>query len=441
MAGLILSTVTYLASETLFAAPYAQDYDMIQMQMPNIRSTGYRQCKIGVMDTIADPDIQFDAQGISNYYHEYRQAIDRTIIPGSRGEALLQERYDAIRRDGKDKRYDCIIGLSGGIDSTYLCLQAARQGLRPLLVHCDNSWNSERAVHNMERTVRSLGFDLHTHLINWREFRDMELAYLRASVVDIDILTDHAYVAVLYRLARKWKIRHVLSGVNMVSEHVLPPSWRFNSDDAVNIRDILRRHGNIDLRTMRTFPVQRYLDKAYCHHFLGIRFTYPFNFGSYDVTKAREEVARELGWQPFDGKHYDSIWTRFYQGYLLPVKFGIDKRKAHLSNLIFSGQLTRESALAQLRKPPYPPDLLRQDMDLFLRKMSLSQAELEAIMALPRQEHSSFEQQKSIAERMPLAAPLLNWMRKGSGGAGAASAVTGVALSQMELLLGTAASI
>ena len=201
----------------------------------------YQQCSLSVMDTIADPNITFDEKGICNYYYEYETAENNFVLKGEKGKKKLNDEIERIKANKGKAKYDCIIGLSGGVDSTYLCLLAKEQGLNPLIVHCDNGWNSELAQHNIENTTQKCGFDLFTYVINWNDFRDLQLAYLKASVVDIEVLTDHAFLAVLYEQARKWKIKFVLAGMNIVTENVLPNYWIFNKRDDVNIKDIFKK--------------------------------------------------------------------------------------------------------------------------------------------------------------------------------------------------------
>src|SRR5688572_6967859 len=223
------------------------------MQLPDSRSTGnaatFRQCTVSVLDTGDDPEMRFDEQGRSHYYHEYHAAARANLRTGAEGRTSLERLADRIRDDGRDKPYDSIIGLSGGVDSTYVAWLAKDLGLRPLAVHFDNGWNSELAVQNIENIVGRLGFDLVTYVVDWEEFRDLQVAYLRASVVDIEVVTDHAIFATLYRLAAKHGIRHILSGTNIVTEQVLPPHWIYAKTDHVNIRAIHREFGAVPLRT------------------------------------------------------------------------------------------------------------------------------------------------------------------------------------------------
>ncbi|HLI92716.1 MAG TPA: hypothetical protein VKU83_03880, partial [Puia sp.] len=214
---------------------------------------GYRQCAVTVMDNIADPDIRFDDKGICNYYYEYIQAEKAGVLTGEAGEKMLRQLAGKIRAAGQGKAYDCLIGLSGGVDSTYVAYVIKQLGLRPLAVHLDNGWNSELAVRNVENIVTKLNFDLYTLVVNWEEFKDIQLAYLRASVVDIEVVSDHAIFATMYKLAREKKIGYIISGTNIVTEYIMPPSWLYHKMDFANLRDIHSRYGKMKLKTYPTF--------------------------------------------------------------------------------------------------------------------------------------------------------------------------------------------
>ncbi|HXT16702.1 MAG TPA: N-acetyl sugar amidotransferase [Gemmatimonadaceae bacterium] len=362
----------------------------------------YRQCSVSVLDTLDDPNMLFDEQGRCHYYHDYMRAERAYVRTGEAGRRELEQMVDRVKQDGRKLPYDCIIGVSGGVDSTYLAYLVKQLGLRPLAVHFDNGWNSELAVTNVENIVNRLGIDLFTYVVNWEEFRDLQLAYLRASVVDIEVVSDHAIMATMWRTAAKHGVRHILSGTNIVTEHVLPPHWIYNKSDHVNLRAIHKAFGRVPLDT---YPLVDWRVKRYMHGVRGIRTREPLNLVPYDKAEIKRVITSELGWRDYGGKHYESIWTRFYQGYILPTKFGIDKRKAHLSNLIFSRQITKEHALAELAEPMYEPALLRQDMDFVLKKLELTAAEFERIMRLPPRAHREFDYERPIYDDFPVLRP------------------------------------
>jgi N-acetyl sugar amidotransferase len=370
----------------------------------------YQQCSISVMDTISDPDITFDTNGICNYYSAYKKDEAAHVLNGENGNERLIREINKIKNAKGTRKYDSILGLSGGVDSTYLCLLAKEQGLNPLVVHCDNGWNSELAQHNIEQTVKKCGFDLFTYVINWNEFKSMQLAYLKASVVDIEVLTDHAFMAVLYEQARKWKIKYVLAGMNIVTEQVLPKYWIYNKSDDKNIKDIVNKYGDIKINDLKTFPFLSYTSKMYCHKLLKLEVITPLNWIEYNYDKVKERIITELGWRDYGGKHYESVWTRFYQGYILPNKFNIDKRKAHFSNLIFSGQITKKDALEKLQTPILPYNIAKDDLAFVIKKFGLTDTEFHQIMNLPRREHSEFLREVGFRKSLWLF-KILNWIK------------------------------
>lgn len=371
----------------------------------------YQQCAISVMDTIADPNITFDDKGICNYYYEYKKEEKLHVLKGEIGQKKLNEELTKIKNAKGKKRYDCILGLSGGVDSTFLCLLAKENGLNPLIVHCDNGWNSELAQHNIEQTVKKCGFDLFTYVINWNEFKEMQLAYLKASVVDIEVLSDHAFMAVLYEQARKWKIKYVLAGMNIVTEQVLPKYWIYNKSDDTNIKDINDKFGSIKSKQLKSFPFLSYATKRYCQKILKMELITPLNWIAYNYDDIKQRIIEELDWRDYGGKHYESIWTRFYQGYILTNKFNIDKRKAHYSNLIFSGQLKKEDAILKLSEPSLPKAVETNDLIFVTKKLGLNEDSFDEIMKTPRREHSDFKVEEGFRKRFWIF-KLLNWLKK-----------------------------
>ncbi len=348
----------------------------------------YRQCSLTVMDNIADPSIEFDESGVCNYVHEYKKAEIESVLVGKAGQSRLAELVSAIKRKGRGKAYDCLIGLSGGVDSTYVAYLVKKHGLRPLAVHLDNGWNSELAVQNIENVIRKLDIDLFTLVIDWEEFRDIQLAYFKASVVDIEVVSDHAIFATMYRLARKHSISYIISGTNVVTEYIMPPLWLYSKMDFDNLQSIHNQYGKVKLKT---YP---YMDfKRYVYYSAALKLT-PIsilNYVPYNKKEIKTLISRELGWRDYGGKHYESTFTKFYQAYILPEKFKIDKRKAHLSTLICSGQITREEALYELSLPLYDSETLRRDKEYILKKWGLQADEFLAIMETTPRSHFDFE--------------------------------------------------
>lgn len=368
----------------------------------------YRQCSLCVHDNIADPDIEFDDNGVCNYYYYYKQAEARDLQRGAVGEVQLASTAARISEAGRGLPYDCVVGLSGGVDSTYVLLAAKRLGLRPLAVHLDNGWNSEIAVKNIENAVKRLGVDLYTHVIDWEEFRSLQVAYLKASVVDIEVLTDHAILAILFRQAVDKKVKYILVGCNAQTENILPWSWVHPKGDHVNIQAIHRAYGQVPLKT---FPLLDAKMKRLNARTRVVSYVSILNMMEYNKSKVKQEIQQELGWTDYGGKHYESVWTRFYQGYILPRKFRIDKRKAHLSSLIFDGQLSKDEALVELQQPIYDPEVFSIDYDFVMKKLGMRKEEFERLMDAPRRSHYEFDYEMPLHRRYPFLGPLYRFYR------------------------------
>ncbi|MEP6728689.1 MAG: N-acetyl sugar amidotransferase [Bacteroidota bacterium] len=355
----------------------------------------YRQCSITVMDNIADPDIQFDENGICNYYYEYIEAEKQGVFAGKAGEEKLQELAKRIKQEGAGKAYDCLIGLSGGVDSTYVAWLVKKLGLRPLAVHLDNGWNSELAVKNIENIISKLDIDLYTLVINWEEFKDIQLSYLKASVVDIEVVSDHAIFATMYKLAKEKGIGYIISGTNVVTEQIMPSSWLYKKMDFANLKDIHNQYGTVKIKTYPTFDFKKHV---YYSSVLRLNPVSILNYIHYNKKEVKELIKKELDWRDYGGKHYESTFTKFYQAYILPDKFKIDKRKAHLSTLICSGQITKDEALKELEQPLYNEKELEQDKEYVLKKFGLSAAAFDEIMKTPRRMHQDFKTDTRLKE-------------------------------------------
>jgi N-acetyl sugar amidotransferase len=343
-------------------------------------------CALTVMDT-TDPEIIFDDQGVSNHWHEY-QALTRTqLLPPEQAKAELSRIVSKMREWGKNADYDCVLGLSGGVDSSYLAHLAVELGLRPLLVHFDNGWNTELAVSNIERLVKGLHLDLYTFVMDWPEFRDLQRSYFKASVLDLDVPADHMIFGALYKIARERGVKVILSGGNIVTEAILPRRWYYPKFDMANLQDIHKQFGKVKLRKL---PAMGLTQMIYYGAIRGIVQVKLLDLVSYDKMAAKKLLAEKYGWRDYGGKHYESIFTRFYQGYILPRKFNIDKRKAHLSNLICSRQITRQEALDELAQPTYDPQLQEEDKIYVAKKLGFSDEEFESILSMPNRDHAEF---------------------------------------------------
>lgn len=348
-----------------------------------------RVCSRCVMDT-SDPDITFDDAGVCSHCRAYDAFV--AGLPGLEERSRELDRIIAeVKEEGRGKEYDCILGLSGGVDSSYAAYISKQLGLRPLVVHFDSGWNSEIAVKNIENIVRKLGYDLYTHVVDWEEMKDLQLAYLRASVINADIPQDYAFISALYELAGRKGIRYFISGYNYQSEFILPRKWVYDTRDLCNLKAIHKRFGK---RPLKKYPLMSQL--TYIYHRLTKKKVDLLYYMDYNKLDAMRLLERELDWRYYGGKHYESVWTKFYQAYYLPTKFGIDKRRAHLSSLVVSGQMSREAAMAELGEELYPPDQLRNDIEYICRKLDISRAEFDEIMAAPVRSHFDFPTDRHI---------------------------------------------
>lgn len=363
----------------------------IALREQRVLGSGYdpdlKRCTKTVMD-VTDAEIVFDDQGISNHYHEYQEAASKLPVEPERTREL-ESMIERIKRDGKSREYDCLIGLSGGVDSSYVAYLVHQWGLRPLAVHLDNGWNSELAVHNVKNIVTKLGFDLHTLVVNWDEFRDIQKSYIKASVVDIEVVSDHAIFSTMYKLAKEHNIRHILSGTNVVTEHIMPSSWLYSKMDYLNLKDIHNQYGSVKMKTYPTYPFWKYV---YYGALLKLNPVSVLNYLDYNKQEAKEVITRELGWRDYGGKHYESTFTKFYQAYMLPVKFNIDKRKAHLSTLICSDQITREEAIEELKKPLYTSQQeINDELEYVCKKLGFTFDEFQKILLESPRPHTHFK--------------------------------------------------
>ncbi len=356
-------------------------------------------CSRCIMDT-TDPEIVFDAAGVCNHCHRYERVSRERVIPLAERRARLDTLVAEIRHAGNGKPYDCVIGVSGGVDSTYVAWLVKDLGLRPLAVHLDNGWNSELAVANIEKTLKVLGIDLYTHVIDWEEFRDLQVSFLKASTPDGEVPTDHAIFALLYLMAAKNGLHHVITGTNVATEAVLPEKWGYGYFDWRYVKDVHRRFGTQRLTTYPHFSLAGLFYYVFVRR---IRMVSILNHIEYDKAQAMQLLQERLGWVYYGGKHYESIYTRFFQAYVLPRKFDIDKRKAHCSTLICSGQMTREQALEAMREPVYPERALLEDRDYSIKKLCLTSGQFEQIMAAPTKtfldyhtSHGLFETAKKL---------------------------------------------
>ena len=353
-------------------------------------STKVRSCNRCILDSNDDHQITFDINGICSYCQKFDK--DYIFILNKTDEEKnreLNNLIEIIKSEGKGKKYDCICGISGGLDSSFLAAKAKEFGLRTLLVHFDNGWNSELAVKNVEQICKYTGFDLHTYVVNWEEFKDLQKAYITSGVLDWEVPTDHALWAVILKKAKELNIKHILIGANYQTEGVLPSTMRYDKADLKNIRDIHSKYGK--LKKIRTFPVYKFWWHTYLKWVWGLKLDTLLFYMEYNKDQAKQYLVDLVGWRDYGGKHYESIFTRFYQGYVLNKKFGYDKRKAHLSSLICSGQISKKEAIEDLQNPMINSDVLQDDLQFFLKKMEFTADEFQQIMNQNPVPHLAFK--------------------------------------------------
>jgi N-acetyl sugar amidotransferase len=349
------------------------------------------------MDTTAD-NITFDKSGYCNYCTDFTKRLEMNQSAlGFEMETKRDSLINKIKRDGKNKTYDCIIGVSGGVDSSYALYLAKKYGLRPLAVHLDNGWNSELATHNISNLVNKLGVDLYTHVIDWEENRDMQLSFFSANVVDIEMLMDNAMLTINYQQAGKYKIKYILSGCNSSTEGMqIPKTWNYYKYDKKNILAIHKKFGKIAIKTHPLFSTLDWLWNEYIIHHKWISF---LDYVPYNKQEALNILQKEMNYKPYSYKHYESVFTRFYQGYILPHKFNIDKRRVHLSSLIITGQMTREEAIKNLELSPYPDSFQeRQDKEFVMKKLGFTEETFDRYIHTPGVPHEHYANEKWLID-------------------------------------------
>jgi len=348
------------------------------------------------MDT-SDPGIVFDMRGWCDYCNNFEMTIRPNWHTDQRGEYALDQLADKIRSEGKGKDFDCIIGLSGGLDSSYVAyVVKEKMGLRPLLFHVDAGWNTDQAVGNIEKLVDGLGLDLYTEVINWQEMKDLQLAFLRSQIPDQDLPQDAAFFSSLYKFAHQHKIKYVVTGSNFSTECCREPEeWGgYLGLDKILFKDIHSRFGR---RPLDTFPfVDILISKIFYQKVLGMKVAMPLNMVPFTKKDAADELEQRFGWKRFQHKHHESRFTRFYEDYWLPKKFGFHKRRAHFSSLVVTGQMTREQALERLSRPEMSEHFLQQEFEYVANKLDLTVQELQAIFEGPNKTYRDYRNKRRL---------------------------------------------
>ena len=358
-------------------------------------NNNYRVCSNCVMDT-SDSKITFDDKGICDHCNTYYKDILPNWHTDERGDRALKQIVKKLKREGEGKDFDCLMGMSGGIDSSYLLyVMVEKYGLRPLVFHVDAGWNSQIAVNNIERLVDGLGLDLYTEVINWEEIKDLQLAFFKSGVPHIDVPQDHAFFATMYKFASKHNIKHILTGGNYSTECVRNPlEWMYYQSDSIQLRDIYKKYGTGKLKD---YPVSNILwHKIYLPYIKGIKLIKPLDYIPYNKDKAMQLLVDKYGYQKYPQKHFESRFTRFYESYWLPKKFGFDTRKVQYSSLILTNQMTRKEALEKLKSPAYDPETIHQDFQYIATKLAISVEELQSYMDAPNKTYKDYKSQDNI---------------------------------------------
>jgi N-acetyl sugar amidotransferase len=367
--------------------------------MSEILNKDYQICSLSVMDNIADSTIQFDENGVSQYWHEAQKKMERIRLTEEQSQQKINTMLSEIKMLKGNSEYDCLIGVSGGVDSSYLAYLVHEWKLKPLVVHFDNGWNSELSVANIHNIVSILGFELFTYVIDWGEFRDLQRSFFKASVIDVELLTDHAISAAMFRIAKEHNIKVILNGSNVATETFMPSEWAWIKLDLANIKHIHKSYGE---GVLKTFPMMS-LSKRMVYELSPIgrlKYYTPLDYINYRKNDAMKVLESKLKWKYYGGKHYESAFTKFYQAYYLPEKFKVDKRKPHLSCLIINNEITRDEALQELQKPLYNPVELEQEKAYVLKKLGFSEKQWDEIMRTPVVPHTAFNSEIKLFQRV-----------------------------------------
>ena len=336
----------------------------------------YQICKRCVMDT-SDPGIFFDEKGNCNHCIYFLSKYKKKVYQGEESDKKLEIIVNKIKKTKGKKKYDCLVGLSGGIDSSYVAYKVVQLGLTPLAVHMDNGWNSEESVNNIKNVCNKLNIDYQSYVLNWEEFKDIQLSILKSSIVEVEIPTDVAIAGVLHKVASENNIKFIIGGGNLATEGILPELWFYDPKDLKLLKTIQKRFGN---KSLKSFPTFDYKREIFYKFIRKIRIIYLLNYLPYSKKDAIKTLEDEVAWKNYGGKHHESVYTRFVQSYIQPVKFNVDYRRATFSTQICTGEITREYAIEELAKRPYDLEKIEAEKEYVSKKLGITLKEFEEIM-------------------------------------------------------------
>jgi N-acetyl sugar amidotransferase len=347
------------------------------------------------MDT-TDSKITFNGQGICDHCIDFETDVKAKWFPNEEGTSRLKKVVLDIKNDGKNRDFDCILGMSGGLDSSYMLHLAVKElGLRPLVFHVDSGWNSEQAVKNIQLMIEKLGLDLYTEVINWEEMKDLQLAFIKSGVPHIDIPQDMAYMATLFNFANKHNIKYILNGGNVSTECVRnPKEWIYYGTDMLHMKDIIKKFGTLEMQTFQFLPILKH--KFYLRYVRGLKMIRPLDNMIYNKEFATDVLMSEYGWKPFVQKHFESRFTKFYEGYWLPQRFGFDTRKVQLSSLILTKQICRAEAINLLKTPSFNKETIEEEFNYVATKLGISSEKLKEYFNLPKKFYWDYKNQQRL---------------------------------------------
>lgn len=357
----------------------------------------YRICKRCIMDTTSDPNLILDENGVCNYCHAYDEEVKRVKQRTNGGEKKLKEVFDRIKKECKNKEYDCLLGLSGGVDSSYVAYLAKKHGLRVLAVHVDTGWNSELAVQNIENICKKLGYDLHTFVVDWPTMKELQRAYMFSGLANLDVPQDHSYLAATEQLRRKYHIKYVLNGCNYATEGILSKAFQYTYRDWENMKGVYKKCGRG--KSIRKIPHLNFWDFYMRMPYLSrAQVISPLNYINYSKKMAIEVLEREFGWKYYGGKHYESRFTKFFQEIYLPQRYGWEKRRDHIASLIVGGEMSREEGLKEIAIPTSTESELEEEKKYILKKLDITEDEWKGIMMMPYKTEDDYPNMKRLVK-------------------------------------------